>query len=144
MSTAHTPGPWAFEDEFVRAGDVVIADPYCEETASTRPGEMEANARLIAAAPDLLEACEELLHVADDYAPDIGSANGPITRALAAIGKAKGDGQTHKASLKCGYQVTPSTCSKPGVSGTQEIDCEHCDSGTAQAKAAIAKATGLD
>ena len=58
MSTAHTPGPWVFEDEFVRAGDVVIADPYCEETASTRPGEMEANARLIAAAPELLEACE--------------------------------------------------------------------------------------
>ena len=57
--SAHTPGPWRFQDEYVRAscldGDNagnMIADPYVRATKDTRPGEMEANARLIAAAPE--------------------------------------------------------------------------------------------
>ena len=38
----------------------------------------------------------------------------------------------------CGYQVGISQCSRPVTEGRQEADCAHCDSGTAQASAAIA------
>ena len=55
----HTPGPWNFRrndyywefgNEEVQLGDVCASQ-------CTDPGKEEANARLIAAAPDLLEAC---------------------------------------------------------------------------------------
>ena len=53
----YTKGKWKFEDEYVRAENgEIIADPYCMETAKTSRGNMEANVRLIAAAPELLEA----------------------------------------------------------------------------------------
>ena len=63
MSTQHTPGPW-------RIG---TTPPNGEQTIGTQQGLMvavattgantptEANARLIAAAPDLLEALQNLL-----------------------------------------------------------------------------------
>jgi len=68
----HTPGPWeAYADDFgwhitARANDGTQPPPYMWANdiaaiyrgAYTRPGEMEANACLIAAAPELLEACE--------------------------------------------------------------------------------------
>lgn len=59
---AHTPGPWLIEDSngFTIAarhtkGRVNIPVAYPAYTS-----EREANARLIAAAPDLLEACKDL------------------------------------------------------------------------------------
>ena len=53
---------------------------------STHTNADEANARLIAAAPDLLDALERLLHMAEE-----GSIPGPNTlnQARAAIAKAK-------------------------------------------------------
>ena len=61
----HTPGPWSFSDEFVLdSNGWSVADPYCRCTADTSPGEIEANARLIAAAPTMLDA---LYAVQDDY-----------------------------------------------------------------------------
>jgi len=57
----HTPGPW----EILGFGHIYSATAI--NIASTRGSlvlelnEMEANARLIAAAPDLLEACKEAL-----------------------------------------------------------------------------------
>jgi hypothetical protein len=57
--TAHTPGPWqAVDDEILACdGDVRIADvPLCD---GTNPTEWQANARLIAAAPDLLAALKD-------------------------------------------------------------------------------------
>lgn len=45
--------------------------------------------------------------------------------------------------VPCGYLTTPSTCSKPGVSGHQEIDCRHCDTGTEQAQRAKSEADSL-
>lgn len=57
--TKHTPGPWNQDDQFVRdASGLSIA--HC---GSDRPGGKaiaRANATLIAAAPDLLAACDEL------------------------------------------------------------------------------------
>jgi len=93
MSERHTPGPWRFEDEMVRAADdAVIADPYCEETANTRPGEMEANARLIAASPALLAACKEIVQwhnlIRQNY-PDMAGLIRGMEQALAAIAAAE-------------------------------------------------------
>lgn len=98
MTNTHTPGPWEVwadpgietRDVFVVpvAGGVVVADIVTvnahgiatEQTISTG----HANARLIAAAPELLEACEAAL-LRDDIASDeLGDA------LRAAVAKAKG------------------------------------------------------
>lgn len=57
---SHTPGPWAVGDKRgVWAGPVVMANDGQRGVAFVC-GESDANARLIAAAPDLLAACEAL------------------------------------------------------------------------------------
>lgn len=98
MKTTFTPGPW-----IVRCNDIVysigdnggrfIAD--CERTdKSKRPAppceEDQANAYLIAAAPELLAALEALISMtADDSdAPDRVSV---FRQSAAAIAKAKGE-----------------------------------------------------
>jgi len=60
--TQHTPGPW-IADTLVGA---IFTDATYDLLADTYPmgvGDMSANARLIAAAPEMLEALKE----ADDY-----------------------------------------------------------------------------
>jgi hypothetical protein len=80
----HTPGPWAIEEvrRVLGAGDFGRA-PF-------RDAELEANARLIAAAPDLLAAlvalCDSGPHP-DDMTPENLAA---LKRARAAIAKAGG------------------------------------------------------
>jgi hypothetical protein len=62
MSEKHTPGPWVIEQNGP-AFDLLTAD-HADHFAiivgmtSNGTGELEANARLIAAAPDLLAACK--------------------------------------------------------------------------------------
>lgn len=68
MNTKHTPGPWTLEDrgyKFVvsKPGKGYITRDVCRMDASTMSAfDQDANARLIAAAPDLLEA---LRHIAN-------------------------------------------------------------------------------
>lgn len=73
----HTPGPWHFGDETSLHGTKLV---YAEDgwlvadagRIMKRSGEeIEANARLISSAPDLLEALDELLHTTLDL--DISS-----------------------------------------------------------------------
>lgn len=104
MSTnKHTPGPWAtapaFPDqvysvpEFERAKrETPEANPYDESLIVETAGN-EANARLIAAAPDLLEACEALLrdHLATIKLKPEEVKGGIGKQAMDAIHKAKGD-----------------------------------------------------
>ena len=93
MSAKHTPGPWAIlpnTPHFVRAmhpteGMQPIATVYHFN------GELAANARLIASAPELLEALEAVLPDLEHYVATHGP--GPDKRlaiARAAIAKAKG------------------------------------------------------
>lgn len=53
METKHTPGPWAYSMWYVEAGGRIIA-----EAMQGNPGEAEENARLMAAAPLMLEALQ--------------------------------------------------------------------------------------
>jgi hypothetical protein len=66
-AVTHTPGPWWLDDDgFVAAGSSdtyrTVADPRCM-IATDMSGEMDANARLIAAAPDLLAAARNAANV---------------------------------------------------------------------------------
>ena len=96
---SHTPGPWVLSDEW--EGILVHAPQSCKfvcEVTETNPvytnpesgisnAEALANARLIAAAPDLLFALENLLAVKNGEGGTVFDSD-EIARA--AIAKAKG------------------------------------------------------
>jgi hypothetical protein len=91
MSEAkHTPGPWEFRLEAYRTvifHKAEVGEKALAVGAGHYPSNI-ANARLIAAAPDLLEACEALTHW-DECWPSaaLGEA---LRKARAALAKAKG------------------------------------------------------
>lgn len=96
----HTPGPWRVDMAEVTARDTVgidgpgwksFAEVYVRVGGRSSP-EGEANAKLIAAAPDLLEALQA---IADHYAGDDGldramkeGIDAEIISARAALAKA--------------------------------------------------------
>lgn len=96
--TKHTPGPWALDDESIYAPGGEGWKQVAEiPNWRTNPGEVltpedNANARLIAAAPDMLEALQALANwgpFQNGYAPDDAfSKIQSMTRA--AIAKATG------------------------------------------------------
>ncbi|MFD1693877.1 hypothetical protein ACFSHR_27185 [Azotobacter chroococcum] len=57
----HTPAPWLLEGRTVYALNADGFNRFCAQVqgAQTTPAELEANARLICAAPDLLQALED-------------------------------------------------------------------------------------
>lgn len=94
----HTPGPWRVGD----AGNTVFGPPNgnpapevvanvrggtSDQAAVTRALRMEANARLISAAPDLLEASKEAERVLSLHYNDMA---GVLTSLRCAILKAEG------------------------------------------------------
>lgn len=67
METKHTPGPWAKFGSVIRSlagSDRKVADVRIIDA------EGQANAKLIAAAPDLLEALEDLLSRCESLSVD--------------------------------------------------------------------------
>lgn len=69
MSTqAHTPGPWRVDPKaalrIVAAGNDTVASAGCQ---SSLRNEWEANAHLIAAAPDLLAALKAFVAAGDGH-----------------------------------------------------------------------------
>jgi hypothetical protein len=86
----HTPGTWCLRDE---VGTIHAIDDkhYCRTvaTATNAYGHGDANARLIAAAPDLLDACLQLVHSTDTK--DWRELQNAIASARAAIAKARGE-----------------------------------------------------
>ena len=65
-ATAHTPGPWHVESgTIICAGDLRLtrtAEAYTEMRDGSKFYETRANARLMAAAPDLLEALKDAVN----------------------------------------------------------------------------------
>lgn len=105
MTTKHTQGPWEASGRYVRTplteegGGWMIAD--CRDV-SLPSDEVRANARLISAAPELLEALEAMVERIEYYAeckadgtPNIEDwaytySSGDMKKARAAITKATG------------------------------------------------------
>jgi len=68
VHSKHTPGPWKAipcpSPMDKSAFGVAAVEPMRGRIDSSLQGMTEANARLIAAAPDLLEACKQLVNAA--------------------------------------------------------------------------------
>src|SRR4029078_8318433 len=63
----HTPGPWEHDgDEVYRITSEINSHPICTIDDLNGDDEMEANARLIASAPELLEACKAYVNSEKD------------------------------------------------------------------------------
>lgn len=100
----HTPGPWSLDIGItgkievvatkpmrfnsISAGTPVICDVWRHPEIEDFPG--HANARLIAAAPDLLSICQELQESAQ-YWSEYDVPLGIVERLNAAINKATGE-----------------------------------------------------
>ncbi|SPU49868.1 hypothetical protein [Bordetella trematum] len=104
MTTKHTPGPWAVRYDYVVQAPsfddgrlVPVAQPYGVNSDGT---DLFANARLIAAAPELLDACMAMIEWDDreqDHAVDFNArmalCHTAFNKARAAIAKATGERQ---------------------------------------------------
>lgn len=93
MQTTHTPGPWQYSPcEITGRYSIYHNGPvaYCGDTTAS-PGDGEANARLIAAAPELLAALVALVGEADLGEVDLDDDDrAKLDVARAAIAKATG------------------------------------------------------
>ena len=93
METKHTPGPWMFDATL--KGDGSFGGSYIVSNNAKRTWPLaevyrEDNARLIAAAPDLLEALKALVADLKPYMGQ-GRMDDKIRNAIAAIAKAMGE-----------------------------------------------------
>ena len=99
MEIKHTPGPWQFDEVAttcgrafrIGAGEMLKAGKGCciiyDDYHGNPENERKANARLIAAAPDLLDACDFALTILEG----MGNGSGGAANACrAAIAKAEG------------------------------------------------------
>lgn len=99
--TKHTPGPWEWDEPsnwYGTAARVMVREPYGKiaqvQLSGWKPRSMAiANARLIAAAPDLLAACEAALEACELEMQFILDNNKLRETLQAAIAKAKGGTQ---------------------------------------------------
>ena len=106
MKAKHTPGPWILGDENNQHAEILIGDLVANIDRQDRYGlhmacsreEMLANARLIIAAPDLLEALESIINADDEAEAMMRKMGIPaeepmeiFVAARAAIAKAKGE-----------------------------------------------------
>jgi hypothetical protein len=85
MTAQHTPGPWISIDNLIGNEDCEIATLWYPEYSPNKHRERRANAKLIAAAPDLLEALQLLM--AQTNSNELAVA---LDKARAAIAKATG------------------------------------------------------
>lgn len=100
QESKHTPGPWRIalgSHDLIYAGATLVAQADCglfSESNVPRVDEVSANARLISAAPELLEALKEA-RLQIDYLhgkfKETGSGNSVLSTIDAAIAKAEGE-----------------------------------------------------
>jgi len=95
MTHTHTPGPWKIDGNYILSGCGNYHLSLMTMIDEDMDDEWKANARLISAAPDLLEALEGLLHGSrkvtsqEDWNAEREEAS---ATARAAIAKATGKG----------------------------------------------------
>ena len=95
MEHEYTPGSWTHYDDSAdgktnRHEIVALGKTICHIYHSV-PLEDAANAKLIAAAPELLSALREMVEIAEltiGWFPEPPGADGPLIQARAAIAKA--------------------------------------------------------
>ena len=98
MSKHHTPGPWMVVDDHPDKACYYIQDKnHLDEIATIyryerNPCDTLADARLIAAAPDLLKALEGIAALLEQLG-FVSDASLTVGAARAAIAKAKGEEQ---------------------------------------------------
>jgi len=91
MSTKHTPGPWAAWDDGATIGietdegEPLAVAEVLDYGDSAAPGQLAADQRLIAAAPDMLVALKKLVNSFEKHRP-----KAYWDAARAAIAKAEG------------------------------------------------------
>lgn len=92
----HTPGPWGItkhedcEASIITAGHESIAFVYIDDNDKPATENNKADARLISAAPELLEALQSIIAEAIEHWPD--AENWPaIEDAKTIIAKARGE-----------------------------------------------------
>ena len=101
----YTPAPWTIDDtqkyypkSCIRHRGVIICHlPTLADSRGAARLEDEANARLIAAAPELLEACKQLV-MQLEYVAEDDLERAAIQDGLTAIAKAE---PTHPADCQC-------------------------------------------
>src|SRR5690625_1957633 len=99
MKSKHTPGPWTFSGQKGPVGICIKAQVWDSEgynlsvmKSTEDPEEATANARLVAAAPDMLEALNEMVISFDILDIETDSLQREAIRnSKEAIKKAKGD-----------------------------------------------------
>lgn len=96
MEAKFTPGPWVIDAGFDGSGDFNQywqvhdgSDAIVCSTMFCMAGNKEANAHLIAAAPDLYEALSDLLFLCSQTADACGTQE--VKVAYTALAKAKGE-----------------------------------------------------
>lgn len=90
--TRHTPGPWKVEGRMILGR--AFTGSWCaiaDNLHGGNPTELDANAHLLASAPDLLASLKEFVALYDGTRDMLGtSVLGKLERAEAAIAKAEG------------------------------------------------------
>ena len=81
---AHTPGPWQQDGQYIAAQGV---DEYI---VTCHGADGSANARLIAAAPELLAALRKIVAACEAVTIGTDAVADPLAIALSAIAKAEG------------------------------------------------------
>lgn len=102
MNQRHSTGDWTYTMQpdgtlfELRAGDTMIIYGCGCCGSPLVGGDAEANARLIAAAPDLFAACEAALELLTDqgFAFDDEPPTPEVVQIRAALAKARGDAQS--------------------------------------------------
>ena len=97
MNTKHTPGPWRWDSYGALIGPNMEDVLYAQEMQNTAGlvVDNEANARLIAAAPELLESLEAVIGILDALwfpgrEPNYVDSH-PAAKAREVIAKARGE-----------------------------------------------------
>lgn len=91
--TKHTPGPWQ-ANKWAPGYSISAPDSQYTVCNLSDCNNAEANARLIAAAPDMLEACQQIINDSDmDAIHGAGRSvtHDAIDKVRAAIAKARGE-----------------------------------------------------